>query len=145
MRMLVVVVLLCVLGAAQTSVPKAKKDQAKAAPKKSTPVYEIALSQNTDYHPLPWPRQWMEGNEIEANCIGDGNLYLLKPGQGLIALTHNGIVSFLGDKMTDIPHPGTTFTGMDPSISPSGVAFRVTGIDDEKLEITTWTDEQGRT
>jgi len=145
MRVLVVAVLLCVLGAAQTSAPKAKKDQAKAAPKKPVPVYEIALSEDSDYQPLPWPKQWMQGHAVEADCIGDGNLYLLKPGQGLVALTPNGVVSFLGDKMTDIPHPDMTFDGMNPSISTSGVAFRVTGIDDEKLEITTLTDEQGRT
>jgi hypothetical protein len=144
MRMLVVVVLLCALGAAQTSAPKAKKDQAKAAPKKPIPVYEIALSEDTDYQPLPWPEQGIQGRVVDAYCIGDGNLYLLKPGQGLVAFTPNGIVSFLGDKMTDIPHPSTTFVGMNPSISQSGVAFRVTGIDDEKLEIRTWTDEQGR-
>jgi len=145
MRIPVVVVLLCVLGTAQTSAPKAKKDQAKAAPKKPIAVYEIALSEDSDYQPLPWPRQWIQGHTVEANCIGDGNLYLLKPGQGLVALTPNGVVSFLGDTMTDISHPSMTFVGMNPSISRSGVAFRVTGIDDEKLEIRTWTDEQGRT
>jgi len=111
---------------------------------KTHPVYEIALSEDSDYQSLPWLKQWMQGHEVEADCIGDGNLYLLKPGQGVVALTPNGVVSFLGDKMTDIPHPSTTFVGMNPSISPSGVAFRVTGIDEDKLEITTWTDEQGR-
>lgn len=63
---------------------------------------------------------------------------------GLVALTPKGIGSFLSEKMTDISHPFVTFGSMDPSISPSGIALGVSGIDDTKVEITNWTDEVGR-
>lgn len=80
---------------------------------------------------------------MENYCIGDGNIYVLKPSFGLIALTPNGIVSFLTDKMTDIPNPSTTFLGLNPSLSSTSVAFPVLGIDDSKVETTTSTDDHG--
>src|SRR5215472_5328790 len=74
-RVLVLAVLLCTMGAAQTGMSKAKKYQAKAAPDKSIPVYEIDLSEDSDYQPLPWPKE-MQGDFVENDCIGDGNVYV---------------------------------------------------------------------
>ena len=130
-------ILLCI-SEAQTHTPNA----AKGPPKAPLPVFEIALSKDADYQTLPWA--WTTKREaVEADCVGDGNVYVLWPSKGLVALTPNGVVSFLNDKMTDIPHPFTTFLGMNPSISGSGIAFNVTGTDDAKVEVTTWTDDQG--
>ncbi len=69
----------------------------------------------------------------------------LNGGQGLVALTPGGVVPFLTDKMTDIPHPSVTYLGLDPDISANRVSFRVTGIDDSKVKTTTSTDEAGHT
>jgi hypothetical protein len=147
--MLVGVVLLCALGAAQTKAPATKKDQARAEPKAPMPVYEIVLSEDSDYQPLPWPKE-MRVDFVESDCIGDGNLYVAKPesdlsltDSGLIGITPKGIVSFLADKITDIPNPNTNSFALHPAISASGVSFTVTGIDDTKVQTTTWTDDEG--
>ena len=139
-NILTVMVLLCAFSSAQTQAAKANKDQ----PTVPLQVFEIGFSEDTVYPSLSWPKGWMQGATVETSCIGDGNVYVLRPGAGIVGLTPGGVVSFLTDKMTDIPHPSTTFVGMNPSISTSGVAFMVSGIDDEKLDIRTWTDEQGR-
>jgi hypothetical protein len=133
------VVLLCGSALAQAHAATSPKQKLKPP----LPVFEIALSEDADYPSLPWPKEWMQGNAVEISCIGDGNVYVLKPGQGVVALTPSGIVSFLADKMTDIPHPSTTFIGLNPAISASGISFRVTGIDDTKVETTTSTDDAG--
>ena len=144
MRILILVGLLCVLGAAQTSAPKANKDQAKAAPKKPIPVYEIALSEDSDYQPLPWPKE-RRGDFMENDCIGDRNLYVFISDSGLVGLTPKGVVSFLRDKMTDIPHPNmNSFWALHPAISAAGVFFSANGVDDTKVETATWTDDEGQ-
>jgi len=128
-------------GAAQTHTPQAKKDAAKAP----LPVFEIALSEDTDYPAIPWGTD-ADSNPAEGACRGDGNLYVLKPGQGLIGLTSNGIVSFLADKMTDIPSASTTFIGLKPSISSSGISFMAHGTEKEDAKVgetEVATDKQG--
>lgn len=123
-------------AAAQTHAPEATK----GPPTTALPVFEIALSEDTDYQSLPWT---FDKHGVETDCVGDGSIYLLVGGHGLVALTTKGIVPFLNEKITDTPHPSTTFLGMNPSISGSGIAFNVTGIDDSKVKTTTWTDEDG--
>lgn len=113
----------------------------KGPPTTPLPVFEIALSEDTDYQSLPWT---FDKHGVETDCVGDGSVYVLWGGKGLVALTPKGVVSFLDEKMTDIPHPSTTFLGMNPSISVLGIAFNVTKIDDAKVKITTWTDDEGR-
>lgn len=137
--MLVLGLLLWVSAAAQTHAPNAKK----GPPSAPLPLFEITLSEDLDYQGLPWART-PKGEAVRTDCVGDGNVYILADDNGLVALTSNGIVSFLNEKMADISHPVSTLGGMDPSISGSGIALRVSGIDDAKVEITTWTDEQGR-
>lgn len=138
-RILIFAVLLCALETAGAQANKASN----APPKSPLPVLEIALSPDDDYEPLLVSKDWKQARNVGNSCDGDGNLYLLRPGMGVVGLTPKGLVSFLTDKMTDIPHAGTTFVHLDPSISPSGISFRVTGVDDAKVETTTWTDEKG--
>ena len=138
-KMLVAVVLLCTLGAAQTGAPKPAKDQRKAAPKAPIPVYEIALSEDDDYQPLPYPKNY--GARVGGYCNGDGNLYK-KSEAGSASLTPNGIVSFLNANITDVVRPRADLRP-DVVIFASGVSFLVTGTDDTKVETTTWTDDEG--
>jgi len=143
-RALVLTVLLCTAGAAQMSTPRMRKDEAKAAPKKPIPVYEIALPEDSGYQPLPWPKE-RQGDFIENDCIGDGNLYVFTSDSGLVGLTPKGVVSFLPDKMTDIPHPNmNSFWALHPAISASGVFFSANGVDDSKVETAIWTDNEGQ-
>jgi len=143
-RVLVLAVLLCTMGAAQTGMSKAKKYQAKAAPDKSIPVYEIDLSEDSDYQPLPWPKE-MQGDFVENDCIGDGNVYVFMSDSGLVGLTPKGVVSFLSDKMTDISNPNVnSFWAGHPVISASGVFFGVSGVDETKVETVTRADDEGR-
>ena len=114
----------------------------KQKPKPPIPVFEVALSDDTDYASLP-AKDWAEKSLPEATCNGDGNLYISIGGRGLVALTPEGVVPFLSDQMTDIPHPSATGLGLDPDISAGKVSFRVSGIDDSKVKTTTWTDEDG--
>jgi hypothetical protein len=142
-RALVVIVLLYAVGAAQTGTSKVKKDQAKPQPRSSIPAYEIALSEDTDYQPLPSPKE-LQGNFFENGCVGDGNLYVVIS-DGLVAITPKGIISFLRNKMTDIPHPSMdSFGAVNPAISGSGIFFSLNGVDDAKVETATWTDDEGR-
>jgi hypothetical protein len=138
---LTVATLLYTSASVQTPVAKTKKD----SPKGPLPQFEIALVEDASYPTPNWPERWMQGTSVESYCIGDGNVYVLKPALGLVGLTPNGIVSFLGDKMPDIPSPNTTYGGLNPSISLSGISFRVIGIHDAKAENKTWTDDGGHT
>jgi hypothetical protein len=132
-------------GAAPINSPRAKKDQAEVVSEKLLPQFEITLEEDTSYPSLDWPERWMQGNSVESYCIGDGNVYVLRPALGLVGLTPKGIVPFLRDKMTDIPHAETTWGGLSPSISASGISFGAMGIDDEKVDTKTWTDAEGHT
>ena len=136
--------LLCVASAGQTQTPKMDKREPKAPPKTPLPVYEIILQDQTDYPSIPW-RAASYGNVIETVCNGDRNVYVWKQAFGLVGLTPKGIVSFLKDKLIDIPHPNLTFIGSGASVSNSGIYFRATGYkdDDVKIESRVETDEQG--
>lgn len=137
---LVLGLLLWTSAEAQTHTPNATK----GPPSAPLPVFEITLSKDPDYPALPWA--WTTQREaVEADCGSDGNVYVSVDRNGLVALTPNGVVSFLNGKMTDIPHPFYRFGGVvNPSKWGSGVAFEVSGFDDAKVEITPWTDEEGR-
>ncbi len=138
LRLTAAAVLLCSLALAQTHPAGSTKQK----PKSSLPVFEVALSDDPDYSSLP-AKYWSETRLPEATCNGDGNLYISIGGQGLVALTPAGIIPFLTDKMTDIPHPSVTGLGLDPDISADGLSFRVSGVDDSKVKTTTWTDDAG--
>jgi hypothetical protein len=136
---LALMLLLCASGVTQAPTPKAKKDQ----PKAPLPVFQITLTADTDYPSMPW-REHLFG-PIQGDCNGDGNLYIWEAPQGLVGLTNNGIVSFLSDKMTDIPGPGVS-GAYSASLSRSGIYLRVGGIEKEDAEggeSEIWTDKDG--
>jgi hypothetical protein len=139
----IVAAFLCTAAYAQMVTSKAKKDQAKAPSRTSIPAFEIEFSEDTEYQPLLWPKE--KTNYVENSCMGDGKLYVVLPDSGLVALTPKGVVSFLPDKMTDIPQPNMdSFGPVNPGISDSGVFFSVNGVDDAKVQTSTWTDDDGR-
>jgi len=141
---LVLGLLLWTSAEAQTHTPNATK----GPPSAPLPMFEITLSKEPDYQVLPWA--WTTQPEVvETDCAGDGNVYVSVGGGnyapvGLAALAPKGIVTFLNKKITDVPHPFYKFGAVNPSIWGSGVAFEVQGMDDAKVEITTWIDEEGR-
>ncbi len=132
-------IVLAALSAIGTVHPQTSPAKAKPIP--TLPIFKIAVSEDGDYQALPWSGQ--RGEYQESYCNGNGSIYVVRGGSGLVALSPKGIIPFLSDKLTDVPHPRTTFLGMNPSLSASGISFLVTGTDDAKVETRNWTDEQG--
>jgi hypothetical protein len=128
----------CAIGTARAQMPAA----AATKPAPALPVLKIAVSEDDDYQTLPWSGQ--PGEYQESYCNGNGDVYVVRGGSGLVALSPKGVIPFLADKITDVPHPRTTSLGMNPSLSASGISFLATGTDDSKVETRNWTDDQGQ-
>jgi hypothetical protein len=132
-----VVLLLCGAGTAQTKASRIRRDTPKAPP----PIFEIRLSEDSDLGSMPWPKDWPD--PPQGNCDGDGNLYVWRwpPGQGLAGFTAKGIVSFMSGQMTDIPTPYAVASSF---ISPSAIYIGVDGTENPKQETATVEDENGQ-
>ncbi len=127
--------LFCTTAAAQIKILQTKQKPHKSAP----PVFAITFQENPDFPAMPWSSDWP--GPIQGECIGNGGLYVWRwpSGQGFAAFTAKGIVTYLSDKMSDIPHP-------DPdsgSISESGVYILTSGMENPKEEPFSAEDEQG--
>lgn len=132
---ILVILLLCGLGAAQTKASKIRKDAPKAPP----PVFEIKLAEDSDLGSMPWAKNWPDPGQ--GGCDGDGNLYVWRwpPGQGLAGFTAKGIVTFLSGQMTDIPTP-LAHAGF---VSQSAVYLGVDGIENPQQQVETDEDQEG--
>jgi hypothetical protein len=134
------VLLLCALGAAAQTQRKPSTTAADNKPKASPVVFEIKLSEDPDFTSMPWANDWPAPSQ--GYCDGEGNLYVWRwpPGAGLVALTPDGIVPFLSDKMSDIPNPHVH----GGFISQSSIYLGVDGIENPKQETMIVEDAEGQ-
>jgi len=130
-----IILLLCGVGTAQTKASKITKDAPKAPP----PIFEIKLSEDSDLGSIPWAKGWPAPGE--GGCDADGNLYVWKwpPGQGLVGFTAKGVVTFLSGQMPDIPTP-LAHAGF---VSKSAIYVGVDGIENPEQHNEKDEDQEG--
>lgn len=130
-----VVLLLSAAGTAQTKPSKATR----AMPKPAPPVFEIKLSEDSDFGSMPWSKDW--ATPSQQDCDADGDLYVWSwpPGHGLVGFTPKGMVTFLTGQMNDIPTP----FAHGGFVSQSAVYVGVDGIENPEQEDKTVEDAEG--
>lgn len=135
LRTVIIGLLLCVPCMGQTQVSKVKKK----APKASPPIFEIALSEDSDLGSMPWAKDWPD--PAQGDCDESGNVYVWRwpPGQGMAGFTSKGIVTFLSGQMTDIPTP----FAHGGFVSQSSVYIGVDGIENPEHNDETVEDAEG--